>query len=217
MGDANGTGIRVVIADDHPIYREGMKRALSEGPFSVVAEAGTCAETLDCLRNIEADVLLMDLRMPRDGGLTLLKDVKKEWPDLPVLVVSVEPEDMFALRAIRAGAAGFLQKDDADTATVQGAVSKVAGGGRYITPKTAARLADFVTAPNVEKPERESLSDREMQVLRMIGTGMSVSEVADQLSLSVKTVSTYRSRILEKTGMSNTAQLIRYAIEQELV
>lgn len=209
--------IRVFIADDHPIFREGVKRVLAGPAFAVVGEAQSCTETLSGLQETEADVLLLDLRMPRRGGLSLLKDLKHVHPHLPVLVVSVEPEDMFALRAIQAGAAGFLQKDDADSDALQGAVKSLADGGRYITPRTAARLAEFVTAPNADKPASERLSDRELQVLRMMGAGRSVSEVADDLSLSVKTVSTYRSRILEKTGMKNTGQLIRYALEKGLV
>lgn len=217
MSTESESEIRIFIADDHPIYREGMKRVLNEPPFTVVGEAATCTETLEKLADIEVDVLLMDLRMPRRGGLSLLKDLREDHPDLPVLVVSVEPEDMFALRVIQAGASGFLQKDDADTEAIRTAVTSLAEGGRYITPRTAARLAEFVTAPNVDKPENQRLSDRELQVLRMMGEGKSVSEVADDLSLSVKTVSTYRSRILDKTGMRNTAQLIRYAIEQGLV
>lgn len=210
----DGESIRVFIADDHPIFREGVKGVLTGPDFEIAGEAATCTETLGALREVETDVVLLDLRMPERGGLSLLKEIHREHPALPVLVVSVESEDMFALRAIQAGAAGFMQKDDANSDILRSAVSGLASGDRHITARTAARLAEFVTAPNANKPDGERLSDRELQVLRMMGAGKSVSEVAEELSLSVKTVSTYRSRILEKTGMKNTAQLIRYALEE---
>lgn len=216
MRTAAGRFIRVLIADDHPIFREGLKRVLNELPFTVVGEAETCAETMTRLAELEVDVLLLDLRMPRRGGLSLLEDILRDHPGVATLVVSVEPEEMFALRAIQAGASGFLQKEEADSETLRAAVESLAAGRRYITPSIAARLAEFVSAPNAGKAPSERLSDRELQVLSMMGTGKSVSEVADDLTLSVKTVSTYRSRILDKTGMKNTAQLIRYALDKHL-
>lgn len=211
--------IRIFIVDDHPIFREGLKRVLADDDSFVIAgEASSSSEAFGMLQEQDdIDVLVLDLRMPGRSGLSLLEEVRNVHPDLPVLVVSVEPEDVYAVRTIAAGASGFLQKDHVDGDNLKEALSRLADGGRYITPRIGARLAEFVNAPQAKRPPLERLSDRELEVLQLMGGGSTVSEIAEQLSLSAKTVSTYRSRILEKLGMKNTAQLIRYAIENDLV
>jgi two-component system, NarL family, invasion response regulator UvrY len=160
-------------------------------------------------------VLVLDVSMPGRGGLEILKDVKQERPKLPVLILSMHPEDQYAVRALKAGAAGYLNKDSAPEELVK-AVRKVVGGGRYVSANVAEKLAYDLTSDTGRAPH-ETLSDREFQVLCMIASGKSVTDIAEELALSVKTVSTYRARILEKMGMRNNAELTHYAIQNRLV
>lgn len=208
--------IRVLIADDHPIVRQGLKQILSQEPeFSVCGEAQTSQDVLDLIRKQSWDVVILDISMPGRGGLDVLKDIKRERPKLPVLILSMHPEDQYAIRALRAGASGYVTKESAPEELVS-AVRKIIRGGKYISPTLAERLALEIEAPT-EKPPHELLSDREYQVLVMIASGKTVSQIADELSLSVKTISTYRARLLEKMKMKTNAELTHYAIENKLV
>lgn len=209
--------IRVFIADDHPVVRFGLEQIIDqEEGMECVGEASTSNEALRGALETEVDVVLLDLEMPGRGGLDTLKELKRREPELRVLVLSHFPEDPYALRAIKAGAAGYLNKDSI-VSELTGAIRRVAGGSRYLTPETAEQLAMYVQEPEPEDEAHKSLSDREFQVFCMIGKGMTVSEIADELALSVKTISTYRSRILDKMRLSNNAQLIRYAVENGIV
>jgi len=208
--------IRILLADDHPVVRAGLRALLDdEDLLEVCGEAATSSEAVELVQNTSADVLVLDLNMPGRGGLDTLREVGRLQPDLPVLVLSRHEEDPYAVRAIRAGAAGYLHKASVSDRLV-GAIRAVAAGERFISDSVAEVLATHVAAPD-EKEPLQTLSDREMQVLRLIGQGNTPTDIADELSLSVKTISTYRSRILDKLQLENTAQLIRYAIENDLV
>ncbi len=209
--------INILIADDHPIIRRGLRDILgSEPEFTVVGEAANAQETLAQLRSLKVDVLLMDITMPGRNGIEVLKDVHIEWPELRVLMLSIHPEDQYAMRALKAGAAGYLTKESAPEELV-GAVQKVVSEGRYVSPVMAQRLAAEAGNSNKGSEVHSLLSDREYDVLLKIGSGLGVSQIAGELSLSVKTVSTYRSRILEKLQMDSNAALIRYVIENNLL
>lgn len=208
--------IRVLVVDDHSIFREGLKQILAETPdIRVAGEATDGRKALDVVQDDAWDVLVMDLSMPDGGGLEALSQVQALRPDLPVLILSMYPEDQYAIRVLRAGAAGYLSKAAAPDDLV-GAIRKVATGGRFVSPETAERLAAQLGTDAYAHPH-EALSDREFQVLRLIGSGHTVSDIADQLALSVKTISTYRSRLLEKMGMKSNAELTHYAIKNRLV
>ena len=208
--------IRVTIADDHAVVRRGLAEILRETPdIEVVAEAASGDELLAALRQRTPDVAVLDLRMPGPSGLDLIKHIRAEFPGLRVLVLSAHPEDQYAVRIVRAGAAGYLTKESAETELVH-AVQRVAGGKRFLTPGMAEALLEQLDSDPDEAPHAQ-LSDREFQVMRLIASGMPVSAVADHLSLSVKTVSTYRTRLLQKMGMANNAEITRYALEQNLV
>lgn len=208
--------IRVFVADDHPVVREGLKRIVAaEDGFVLAGESATSAETLSRVPEADVDVLLLDLEMPGRGGLDVLRELRQQLPDLRVVVLSQYPEDPYAVRAIQAGASSFLTKITDPERLVE-AIRKVAAGGQYISEEVAAQLAFYVGGTRRDKPH-ETLSHREFQVLCLIGKGKTVSEIADELALSVKTVSTYRSRLLEKMGLGNNAQLMRYALEHRLV
>ena len=208
--------IRVTIADDHAVVRRGLSDILRQsGDIDVIAEAEDGDALLAALRQREPDVAVMDLRMPGPSGLDLVKHLRAEFPDLHLLVLSAHPEDQYAVRVVRAGAAGYLTKESAEAELVS-AVRRVAGGKKYLTPGMAeALLAQLDSDPN-EAPHAQ-LSDREFQVMRLIASGLPVSKVAEELSLSVKTISTYRTRLLQKMGMANNAEITRYALEQGLV
>jgi len=207
--------IRVLLADDHPIVRDGLKKHLEEeGDFEVVGEATDSREAYRLAVDNEPDVLVLDLEMPGRGGLDTLRELKRVKPDIAVLVLSRHDEDPFAVRSIRSGAAGYLSKQSVSDELAE-AIRKIASGERYISPSVAATLAMHLESPTEGKPH-ETLSDRELQVLCMMGKGMTATEIADDLALSVKTISTYRSRILDKMELENNAQIIRYAIENEL-
>lgn len=207
--------IRVLIADDHPLFRAGIRRTLEEaGETSVAGEAATGEEVIQLLRKVKADILLLDVFMPGMGFLELLRRVRTEHPEMPTLVVSMQPEEQCAVRAFRAGAAGYLNKDRSSEHLVA-AVRTVVQGRRYYSPELADRLISGLGAPSPRLPH-ETLSDREYEVLCLIGSGRTVKEIAYQLSLSPKTVGTYRTRLMQKMKVRTGADLVRYAVQQGL-
>ena len=207
---------KVLIADDHTIVRKGLRQIIEETQDIVaVGEAGTSQEILDKVRKTDCDVLLLDISMPGGNGLDILKRVKAEKPRLAVLILSMHPEEQYAVRALKAGASGYLTKGSAPEELIT-AIRKVASGRKYISSFLAERLA-FDLGEKLEKLPHENLSDREFQVMCMIASGKPVGEIAEELSLSVKTISTYRSRILEKMQMKNNAEITHYAMQQKLV
>jgi two-component system invasion response regulator UvrY len=208
--------IRVLVADDHTIVREGLKQILAKsGDLVVAGEAANGNDVLRLVREQEWDVLLTDMSMPGRSGIELIKLVKAARPKLPVLVLSMYGEDQYAVRAIRAGASGYLNKESASEQLVA-AIRKIAGGGVHVSVAVAEALFHNVRDGETGAPH-EQLSDREFQVLQLIADGKSVADVAAELKLSPKTVSTHKTRILDKMHMSNQAELIRYAIEHRLV
>lgn len=208
--------MRILIADDHAVFRRGLVETLREAFGKVTfGEARTAQETLERLRENNWDVLIQDISMPGRSGLDILDEVKRLHPRLPVLFLSMHPEEQYARRALKSGAAGYLMKESVPD-ELKAAVRKVVAGGRYVSASLAEKLV-YDLRRGADTPAHELLSDREFQVLRMIASGKTVKDIADELSLSVKTVSTYRSRILEKTGMKTTAELIRYALQEQLV
>jgi DNA-binding NarL/FixJ family response regulator len=206
--------IRVFVADDHVVVRRGLRQILETEGMSVPAEGGTADEVLAGVEGRTTDVLVLDLSLPGGNGLDLLKEVKRRRPELPVLILTVHSEDQYAVRALRAGASGYLTKDMAPEMLVQ-AIRKVYRGGRFVTPALAERLVLHLH-DDPEKPSHESLSNREFEVLRILASGRTVSEAAETMGLSVKTVSTYRTRILEKMNMKTNAELTHYAIRNGL-
>ena len=208
--------INVVVVDDHAVVREGIKRIVSEsGGMTVSGEASDGHEAIRVIKNQPCDVVLLDITMPNKNGLDVLKELHAESPRLPVLVLSMHGEDQYAIRVLRAGAAGYLTKDSAPAKLVQ-AIRKVVRGGKYVSPSLAERLV-FDLGTDSDKAPHEILSDREYQVLCMISSGKTVTQIAEELALSVKTISTYRVRILEKLKMKNNAEITRYAIKEGLV
>jgi len=208
--------MRVLIADDHAVFRRGLRETLVEG-FSRITfgEARTAQEALDHVRRQDWDVVILDISMPGKSGLDILDELKRLRPKLPILLLSMHPEEQFARRALKAGAAGYLTKDSVPE-ELKEAVRRVVVGGRYVSATLAEKLAVDLRE-GADRPIHELLSDREFQVLRMIASGKSVKQIAEEIALSVKTVSTYRARILEKTGMKTNAELIRYALQTQLV
>jgi DNA-binding NarL/FixJ family response regulator len=214
--DAIHRGLRVLIVDDHPIVRSGLREILAaDAEVTEVIEADPPQQVLELARTSGCDVVVLDLGLPGRGGLDVLKELRRDHPKLPVLILSMQPEEQYAVRALRAGAAGYVTKDTAPAKLVE-AIHKVTAGGRYITPTVADQLAASLNV-DATRPVQELLSDREYEVLRLIGSGKTVGDIAEQLSLSVKTVSSYRARILEKMGMSNNAELMHYAITNKIV
>jgi two-component system, NarL family, invasion response regulator UvrY len=208
--------IKVAVIDDHAVVREGLKRIISENPGMVVtAEAGDGYEAMKIIQNEPCDVVLLDITMPNKNGLDVLKQLHSESPRLPVLVLSVHSEDQYAVRVLRAGAAGYLTKESAPSKLIQ-AIRKVVRGGKYVSPTLAEKLVLDLDSDSSKAPH-EMLSDREYQVLCMIASGKTVTMIAEELALSVKTISTYRVRIIEKLNMKNNAELTRYAIKEGLV
>lgn len=207
--------VHILIADDHAVLRQGLKLILAEAfAMASFGEAESTPETLRLLRQDGWDVLVLDLNMPGRGGLDLLIEARREYPRLPILVLSSMPEDQIALRVIRSGASGYLNKRVATEELVT-AVRKVAGGGRYVSASLAERLAqEFGGAHSLAR--HESLSAREFQVLRLLAEGRSVSEIATQLALSPKTISTFRARVLRKLGVRNDIELVHYVRDQGL-
>ena len=206
----------ILIADDHEIVRQGIRALLEEQPdLEVGGEAATAPEVLERVRERSWDLLVLDLGMPGGEGVETLRRIRSAAPDLPVVILSVHPEDQLARRLLKAGARGYVQKDAASESLVA-AIRRVLRGDRYVSPALASRLAADLEEERPERPH-ETLSDREFQVLRLLGEGKSVSGIADELALSVKTVSTYKTRLLEKMEMETSAELIRYAVEHDLV
>jgi len=208
--------IRVLLADDHAIVRAGLKEILADtGDIEVTGEAANGQEVLARVFTQDFDVAVLDMSMPGRNGIELIKLVKAEKPKLRILVLSMHSEEQYAVRALKAGASGYLTKESAADQLVA-AIRRIAAGGAYVTPETAERLALSV-APRAVVAAHTLLSDREFQVFRMIARGVSVSQIARELSLSVKTISTHKTRILEKTGLANQAELVRYALEHQLL
>ena len=211
-----GKKIRILIADDHPIVRAGFKQVLSDTPDLVVAdEAENGQEVLQYLKKKKYDVVLLDISMPGKSGLEILKELKTGYPKLPVLILSIYPEEQYAVRALRAGASGYLTKASAPNEMIA-AIRKISAGGRYISASLAEKLANYLDADMTKSPH-ETLSDREHQVMRLIASGKTVSEIAESLHLSVKTISTYRVHVLEKMKMKNNAEITLYAVQNKLV
>jgi DNA-binding NarL/FixJ family response regulator len=208
--------IRVLIADDHTVVRHGLKQILSsDAQLQVVGEAVNGDEVLRMVDALRIDALVLDITMPGKNGLDVLKELRRKHPQLPVLVLSMHPEDQFAIRILRAGASGYVTKESAPEELI-GALRKVCKGTKYVSPQLAEKLAVFIE-DDKRGPLHEQLSDREYQVMSMLALGKTVSEIADELSLSVKTVSTYRTRVLEKMKMTTNAELVRYALQNQLV
>ena len=207
--------LRVVVVDDHAVVREGLKRIISEAPNMMVSgEASSGNEAIDVVRKTPCDAVLLDITMPDRNGMDVLKQIHTDNPRLPVLVLSIPSEDQYAIRSLRAGAPGYLTKETAPAKLIE-AIRKVVRGGKYVSPTFAEKLV--LDLEREGRQPHESLSDREYQVLCMIASGKTVSMIGAELKLSVKTVSTYRARILEKLDMANNAELTRYAIKSGLV
>jgi len=207
--------IRVVIADDHTILREGLRQLLSSAPdIEVTGEASDGHEVMARVRELEFDVLLLDMSMPGRSGIELIKVVKSERPKLRVLVLSMHEETQYAVRAIKSGASGYVTKDSAATQLVT-AIRKVASGGAFITAEVAEQLA-LGAMPDVVGPLHARLSDREYEVFQLLVAGVSVTDIATRLNLSAKTVSTHKARLMEKLGIDNPADLVKYAMAHKL-
>jgi two-component system invasion response regulator UvrY len=207
--------LKVLVVDDFPLFRRGVRDLVTEGfPGAIIGEAGDAHEMLEVLRREPWGMAVMDISMPGMKGLDAIKQVKQEFPDLPVLILSMYSEEQYAIRMLKAGADGYLTKSSAPEELVK-AITKLYGGGKYVSAELGEALAFFVK-PGAEKNPHELLSDREYQVLCFIGSGKTVGEIAHTTNLSVTTISTYRARILEKMRMKTNAELARYAIQQGL-
>jgi DNA-binding NarL/FixJ family response regulator len=208
--------MRILIADDHPIFRAGLKETLAkESDVDFVGEADTGHKALELARKQRWDAVVLDITMPGKGGLEVLQELHRERPKLPVLVLSAHPEDQLALRLLKAGAAGYLTKDKAPEVLLS-ALRKVVHGRKYVS-ESLAEIAVLKLTSETTKPLHETLSDREYEVMRMIASGKTIKEIAKELFLSVRTVSTYRARMLEKMDMKTNAELIRYALQNKLI
>lgn len=208
--------MKILIADDHAIVRKGLVQLLQEEfPGARITDVVNSSEALREIRNHIWDVILLDITMPGRNGIEILKQLRADGIKAPVLMLSMHPEEQYAIRALKAGASGFVNKESA-TEELLSAIHKVLGGRKYISPAVAEKLADGL-GENMNKTVHELLSDREMQVLQCLASGKTVSEIAESLHLSVNTISTYRTRILEKLGLNNNAEITRYAIDHNLV
>jgi DNA-binding NarL/FixJ family response regulator len=207
---------RIVIADDHAVVRKGLRQLIVEAEdMTVVGEAATGDELLTVLRTCTTDIVILDLSLGVRSGLDLLKHIKSELPRLPVIILSMHPEDLFAVRALRAGAAGYVEKNSAPEELLK-AIRRAARGGTYVSARIGEKIADDLARGGATALPHERLSDRELQVLRLLGSGMSVTAIAHDLNLSVKTVSTHRTRVLAKTGLRNNADIVEYVISHGL-
>jgi len=208
--------VKILIADDHPVVRQGIKQILAETRDLVVAdEAASGQEVMKKLMKNDYDVILLDISMPERNGLDILRELKNKKPKQAVLILSIYPEDQYAVRVLKLGAAGYLTKESVPEELIS-AIRKVAQGRKYISATLAEKLAIDLEI-NAEKPLHENLSDREYQVLCMLASGKRLKDIGDDLNLSIKTISTYRTRILEKMKMGNNAEIIRYALQNNLV
>jgi DNA-binding NarL/FixJ family response regulator len=208
--------VNIIIVDDHPIVRQGLKQILFEEPdMAVLGEAQNSQEVLELIRKQDWDIVVLDISLPGRGGLDVLKEIKHERPKLPVLMLSIHPEDQYAVRALKAGASGYLTKESAPEALVR-AIRKILRGGKYVSSTLAEKLAYNLEA-ETEKPLHETLSDREYQVMLMIAQGKTTNAIAEEMTLSIKTVSTYRARILEKMKMNTIADITYYVIKNNLI
>jgi len=208
--------IRILVVDDHAIVREGLKQILGDvNDMSVSDEAAGGQEALSKIRGGKFDVILLDISLPGRSGLEILKEIKAERPRLPVLILSMHAEEQYAVRTLRAGASGYLTKASAPDELI-GAIRKVSSGRKYVSASLAEKLALELDI-DTQKPPHAALSDREYQVMMMLASGKSVKEIADELCLSVKTISTYRSRMMEKMNMKKNAELTLYAVRNHLI
>jgi DNA-binding NarL/FixJ family response regulator len=208
--------ISILIADDHAVVRRGVLQILAEAPDMVAAgEASTGSEVLQAVRQNDFDVVLLDIALPDISGLEILKQLRSLKPDLQILILSMYPERQYAIRALKAGAAGYLTKESAPAELIA-AIRQVSQGRKYVTQSLAEKLAAELGGKAQQEPH-ETLSDREYQVMCLLAAGKTITEIATELALSIKTVSTYRSRILDKLNLENTAQIIRYALKRGLV
>jgi two-component system invasion response regulator UvrY len=208
--------MKILIADDHAVVREGLKQILSaRSDMAVTAEASTGHEVLQQIEKNNFDLVVLDISMPGRGGLDILKEIRNKRPKLPVLILSMYPEEQYAVRVLKAGASGYMTKESAPNELVK-AIQQISKGKKYVSPSLAEKLAVDLEV-TTGRPLHESLSDREYQVMCMIASGKTLKEIAEQLSLSIKTISTYRSRILEKMNMKSNAELTHYAIKNSLV
>jgi DNA-binding NarL/FixJ family response regulator len=216
MHGTAGHPVRVLIADDHPVVRHGLKQMLSADPeVNVVGEARDGDEAFELAHQLDWDVAVLDYSMPGRGGVELLSDVKHDYPDRAVLILSIYPEDPHGLRALKAGAAGYITKESAGD-ELTAAVKKVATGGRYVSPTLAEKLASRLT-PEQERPPHERLSDREYRVMWLLASGKTLHQIAEEMRLSPSTVSTYRGRILKKLNLNTNVDLVHYAMKHRLI
>jgi two-component system invasion response regulator UvrY len=207
--------IKIFVADDHSVVRQGVKQIVSDEPdMKVIGEGKSAQDVLDFVRANTCDVVIVDITMPGRSGVDAVRDLKREFPRLPVLVLSMHPVE-YAVRVLKVGAAGYIQKESASAELID-AIRKVVRGGKYVGSAIAEQLAVDLETPT-DKPLHDQLSDREYEILRLIASGKTVSTIGEELSLSVKTVSSYRRRILDKMNMKTNAELIRYAIKASLV
>jgi DNA-binding NarL/FixJ family response regulator len=207
--------IKIIIVDDHAVVRKGLKQIIEEAPdLEVIDEASSGIELLDKLNDNRYDVVLLDISMPGKDGLDTLKDLKLKAPALPVLIFTVYPEQQYAIRVLKAGASGYINKE-CEPEELISAIRKVSTGKKYISPDVADILADTLDDNSNHMPH-ESLSDREFQVMILIASGKSVKDIADELNLSINTISTYRNRILEKMNLKNNSELTHYAVKNGL-
>lgn len=208
--------MKILVTDDHAIVRQGIKQILADAfKRATFGEASNATEALDKVWKEPWDLVVLDVTMPGRSGLEVLKEIKQTRPNIPVIMLSMHPEDQFAVRLLKAGASGYMTKESAPEELV-GAARKAMAGGRYVSPTLAEKMAEFLTT-DVQTPPHERLSDREFLILRLIASGKPVGAIAKELSLSVKTVSTYRARLLQKMNLSNNAELVHYAFQHQLV
>ena len=206
----------VIIIDDHPLVRRGIANSIQEIPgFNIVGEAGDADGAFDLLSRGGVDITILDISLPGEDGMEVLKKIQKKYPNVKILMLTMHPEELFALRAFRMGASGYLAKAQAPQELAK-ALIKISDGGKYISESMSTELIDHLDS-NIERHRFELLSDRELQVLILIAGGDSTNTIANQLSLSAKTVSTYRTRLLQKMQMHSTAELIRYALDNHLI
>jgi len=207
--------IRIIIVDDHPVVRWGLKQILNGEPdVKVVGEAENAQQAFEIIRTIDCDAVVLDISLPGTNGVEILKQLKHEYKELPVLILSVHPEEQYAVRVMRAGASGYLTKESAPDELVR-AIRKIISGGKYISSSLAERLITDIDASG--KPRHEKLSDREFGIMRMIAQGKPIKTIGEELCLSEKTVSTYRTRLLEKMNMHTNAEIINYALKNNLI